>query len=217
MAPQITDMLVANAPKGFATFRVDTMSPRWDTTTGYVWSLRHNFGAYYGITMLDGYDPLVAGTDEARALWGRMAKEEKVGLRKLGVASQIVYHEGRLLIGKIENPDPMVFATMNAADRFPYRASFSGVEVTNPTAKLADSVTVNYLWRPRFEGSVDDKKVELTKDDWGRIIVPTGGAFQKISIVYSPDWATGIIVGILIFTFSLALAYRFGTLKWTRE
>ncbi len=211
---QILDLLQANAGPGVKKYRVDTMSPRWDPYRGYLLALRHNFATYYGITMLDGYDPLVGATTESHVFSLKMERDQANGMKKAGVATQMVYRDARLLMGKIDNPDPMAFALENTAVQFPYDANFSGLEVTNPQNRSSKKVVLNYLARPRLRAWVDDVKTSVEADDWGRMVIPTPNGWKKIYVVYSPPWEKGFLIGLLLVAVGLGLSYRTGVLRW---
>ncbi len=210
----IMDLLQHHAGKGVNKYRVDTTAPRWNPFRGFLHALSHNFGTYYGITMLNGYDPLVADTTETDDFFLKMERDQVNGMKKAGVTTQIVYRDGRVLLGKIDDPEPMVFATENLRVQFPFDASFSGIEVTNPDASTSKKIVVNFLARPRFKAWVDGVNTTIEADDWGRMVIPTPAAWKNISILYSPAWKTSFLWGLLLAAAGLSLAYYTGIIRW---
>ena len=207
----IMDLLQQNAGKGVKKYRVDSSTPHYDPYRGFLFALRHNFGTYYGITMLGGQDPVAASTPESRIFSLKLEKDQTTVTQKAGVITQMVYRDARLLMGKIDDPDPMVFALENRDIQFDYEANFTGLTVTNASAAASKKVLLNFLNRARFQAWVDDVVTTIETDEWGRMVIPTPTAWKQIRVRYVPAWGRALLVGLLLVVAGLFLTKKFRT------
>jgi hypothetical protein len=185
----------------------------------YSGSLALGFGAYYGLYMVNGYDPLYELAPINRRVATRMAVEPIESAYQYGVRwivvnpprkrsliratrgfplkiKQISYGPGtyQAELWCLPKALPLAFSTDDPMRALPIKIDCSGVDVTLPQSRASSDVVVNFLYHKFFRAEADGKPVKLGWDSWDRIFVTVPPGARSLKLRYCPPWGEGFAV-----------------------
>jgi hypothetical protein len=217
--PSLPPALAAVAPH---VGRLVTLTPVRSPKPGYGDTLPHNLPTVYGLSSLEGYDPLVADKPESAfdrsdrtwaeygvdtvlvtTEWTGHADVEEIvrrnRLRKLGETPNVIVYA-------LDGAKPLAFAAdpSTAVEGLALRAD--GVRVgAKVTRAGGDRVTLNFLARRGMAVTLDDGPAVMGKDALRRIVVDVPSGEHRVAVVYDGAWKYGGY--LVVFALALAMAW----------
>ncbi|HXI14058.1 MAG TPA: hypothetical protein VNM92_15650 [Thermoanaerobaculia bacterium] len=106
-------------------------------------------------------------------------------------------------IGEIVDVDPLAFLAGVPGRPLQILLDQAGATVDVSALPVGGAVVVNILLRRGMEAFVDGRPVELTGDEFGRVVVPVPPSASRLRVAYSPPWLVAIASGATIALFGL--------------
>jgi hypothetical protein len=109
----------------------------------------------------------------------------------------------------IEIPDaaPLAFDTARPANALPLHMSVAGLVIELAPEPQPRKIVANFLRYPDIVATADGNSVEVSEDEWQRIVVAAPAGAKDIRIRYAPPRGPGIAIA-----FTLALVGAAATL-----
>jgi hypothetical protein len=121
-------------------------------------------------------------------------------LQTLGNNRQKSLGEFDQFLVAIEIPDasPLAFDTAHPTDALPLRMSVAGLDIDLVPGADSRKIVVNFLRYPDIVATADGSRVEVTEDEWQRIVVAVPAAAKEIRVRYSPPRAVGVTIAAVL-------------------
>lgn len=99
-----------------------------------------------------------------------------------------------------EIPDaaPLAFDVAEPARPLPLRMTAAGLDIDLRPTEMPRSVVANFLRYPDISATADGKPVEVSEDEWQRIVMDVPPGATAVRIRYSPPLAPGRAVALVL-------------------
>ena len=115
-------------------------------------------------------------------------------------------------VAVLEIPDaaPLAFDTARPTESLPLRMSVAGLDIDLAGEPEPRKIVANFLRYPDTVAMADGSRVEVSEDEWQRIVVAVPAGAKDIRIRYAPPRAVGITIAaaLTLVGASLTLACR---------
>jgi len=121
-------------------------------------------------------------------------------LDTLGKNRQEILPELDEYLKVIEIPDaaPLAFDAAEPSAPLPLHMSVAGLGIGLVPEPEARKIVANFLWYPDIVATVDGSRVEVSEDEWQRIVVSVPAGAKELRIRYSPPRAPGLWIALLL-------------------
>jgi hypothetical protein len=108
---------------------------------------------------------------------------------------------------EVPGVDPLAFVTGRPEQPLPLQLQCRGVDVDVSGLEAGTPVTVNFLWYPQMECTLDGNVMALDKDGWQRITATLSQTGSTLSVRFRPSWHKTCAAGAGICGAALTLAW----------
>jgi len=136
-------------------------------------------------------------------------------LKTLGSNPQLPLGELTEYVKVIEIADaaPLAFDTARPTESLPLRMTVAGLDIELVPEPAPRKIVANFLRYPDIVATADGSRVEVSEDEWQRIVVAPPANAKDIRIRYAPPRATGIALAAVLTLVGAAATLACRTLR----
>ncbi|MEE8546331.1 MAG: hypothetical protein V3T29_11015 [Alphaproteobacteria bacterium] len=158
----------------------------------------------YGVRWLVAFDPEIVDIGAAYT-FEFLSQDQRFLLSRLARLEMTRIARAHYRVYEIEDPDPLAFDKAAPATPLFVNLQANAVVVGLPERLSGQGVVLNFLARPGVRVRADGVALEVTADDWGRVVITPPQGARALELDYRPGWGRGLMAAAALALIALAL------------
>ena len=156
----------------------------------------------YGVRWLIRFDPRVVTTAPA---FERLGRRQRYLYARAALGGETRFEGPDFRLVELAGSSPLAFEAGVPAAALPVRLLHDRVLVALAEGARGRPTVLNFLARPGVRVRADGVALEVTADQWGRVVVTPPQGARALELDYRPGWGRGLMAAAALALIALAL------------